>query len=115
MGIALAGQGDLAGRSASDAAQSADAATQRLVESLDSLFGGEIDWAGVHAGVEAGVLAAEATPVPVGASVTGSGVAERPSAAMLAVGLALSALWSESTRADEDSRQPRTLVRRRKG
>ena len=69
-----------------------------LVDSLDALFGRDIEWAGMQ------VAAARSTEMPPVAESTGSaagvGLAERPSAAMLAVGLAIAALWPEGDEED---------------
>jgi hypothetical protein len=82
-----------------------------LVESLDTLFGRDIEWTETQS-ADTHRLAAHTSVGSTGA-VAAVHEAEQPSATLLAVGLALSALWSEG---DEDDRvnQPRELMLKRR-
>lgn len=82
-----------------------------LVESLDTLFGRDIEWTETQR-ADTHRLAAHPSAGSTGA-VAAVHETEQPSAALLAVGLALSALWSEG---DEDDRvnQPRELMLKRR-
>jgi subtilase family serine protease len=108
--------------SAASEASSADHETtffrRSLVDSLDTLFGRDIEWAGmsngaasVSTGAAGGKSSTQAVAESTGA-VSGAGESQRPSAALLAVGLALTALWSEGEEGDcvdpsPEPRQPR--------
>jgi hypothetical protein len=88
--------------SAADEASSADREIalfrRTVIESLDTLFGSDIEWAEVQS---TGTHRAS----PQAESATNAAVADesrQPSVAMLAVGLALSALWSEGEEADRE-------------
>ena len=122
VGSASDSRGDLVGRSAGDTDEAAisatdlasrrtlDATTRSLVECLDSLFGSGTDWTAGHA------LLAGDLELPAGGGYAHQVADDRPdgpSAAMLAVGLALTALWPEIEQSDEAPRLPRSLAERR--
>ena len=93
----------LAGTLTDDGTSSADGEMNfirhSLIDSLDSLFGQDIEWADIQARA-AGGAASSGTAAESTGAVAGASELERPSAAMLAVGLALAALWSEGDDGD---------------
>jgi hypothetical protein len=89
---------------------------QSLVESLDRLFGRDIEWADVQTRAAGGESSAHALAESTGRA-AGGGASEQPSAAVLAVGLALSALWSEgdeNARLNPSAEPGQPLLRRRR-
>jgi hypothetical protein len=87
-----------------------------LVESLDTLFGRDIEWADVQTRAAGGESSAHALAESTGRA-AGGGASEQPSAAVLAVGLALSALWSEgdeNARLNPSAEPGQPLLRRRR-
>ena len=90
--------GSLAGGETSSAEHEMMLLRRSLVDSLDSLFGQDIEWADTQTKTTGGASSSVAMSESTGA-VAGVSESDRPSAAMLAVGLALAALWSED---DED-------------
>ncbi|HTU26824.1 MAG TPA: hypothetical protein VMF30_15555, partial [Pirellulales bacterium] len=84
-----------------------------LIESLDSLFGRDVEWAGGSAASQGTATSSDQFDREAGAV----SLTERPSAAMLAVGLAISALWTEVEASDTVDRKAKTresLLRRRR-
>jgi subtilase family serine protease len=84
-----------------------DTTTRNLVESLDSLFGGNTDWAYTAAGE----FDAESFTPAEERRHFGGDAADTPSAAALVAGLAISALWSESRRNEGEERLEETVRR----
>ena len=81
---------------------------QSSIESLDTLFGQEIEWARMRSQQVDDAAGAEAEAVAVDA-----GQVQRPSAAVLAVGLAISALWSASDRVNHRVEPRQSFLKRR--
>jgi len=80
-----------------------------LVESLDTLFGRDIEWTETQR-ADTHRLAAHPSAGSTGA-VAAVHETEQPSAALLAVGLALSALWSEGDRQNPSTEPGQTELR----
>ena len=86
-----------------------------LVESFDSLFGQDIEWADMSTRAAGGASSAGAAAESTGA-VPGVSESGHSSVAVLAVGLALAALWSEGDDAGraKQSAEPSTAPLRRR-
>lgn len=123
LGITLARQNDgrwwnsstpvLAAGEASSADSETSLISRGLIGNLDTLFGSDIDWADMPARTAGGESSALAATESTGA-VAGGGDSEQPSATMLAVGLAISALWSESDRVKQSAEPRQPPLRRRR-
>ena len=123
LGITLARQNDgrwwnsstpvLAAGEASSADSETSLISRGLIGNLDTLFGSDINWADMPARTAGGESSALAATESTGA-VAGGGDSEQPSATMLAVGLAISALWSESDRVKQSAEPRQPPLRRRR-
>ncbi|HEY1785364.1 MAG TPA: fibronectin type III domain-containing protein, partial [Pirellulales bacterium] len=82
-----------------------------LVESLDTLFGRDIEWTESRTGAAHGESSTSA--VAESGVKAGSSESEQPSVAALAVGLALSALWSEGERRNQSAEPEQSSLKRR--
>jgi subtilase family serine protease len=82
-----------------------------LVESLDTLFGRDIEWTESRTGAAHGESSTGA--VAESGVMAGSSESEQPSVAALAVGLALSALWSEGERRNQSAEPEQSSLKRR--
>ncbi len=101
----------LAAHDVVSAARDTSLIRQNLIESLDALFDQDIEWARMQSRQVDDAAGAQAEALAVGV-----GDVNEPSAAMLAVGLAISALWSEGAGADRVNRSTearQSLLKRR--